>query len=309
MTHSNDSRIGALFILLATVIWGTTGTAQTFLPASVSSLTIGAVRLAIASLALVTFSLLTGGIRITNAWSWKLALLSGASVAVSQLSFLSGIRMTGVAVGALIGMASLPIFAAVLDRFLQNERLSPRWYTATLLSLGGVLLLMLGGQTELRANPLGIFLTLLSGFSYAVVMLANKRLLVHHTALTVMAVNITIAALVVSPFLFAGELSWLSQPRGLLVALHLGLVTVGLGHFIYSSGLKRISVHNAATLSLAEPLVATLLGILVVGERFTAISFLGMALIFSGLVILTAFLPKQVHMVQSNTLPQEQRIG
>jgi DME family drug/metabolite transporter len=289
MNPSTDARKGALLILLATVIWGTTGTAQTFLPASVSSLTIGAVRLGIASLALVTFGLLTRSIRLTPAWSWKLAFLSGASVAVSQLSFLSGVRMTGVAVGAMIGMASLPIFAAFLDRFLQNEQLTLRWYTATLFSLGGVMLLMLGGQTELRANPLGILLTLLSGFSYAVVMLANKRLLAHHTSFTVMAVNITIAALLVSPFLFTGELAWLSQPRGLLVALHLGLVTVGLGHVIYTSGLKQITVHSAATLSLAEPLTAAVLGILVVGERFTAISVSGMALIFGGLVILTLY--------------------
>ena len=142
------------------------------------SLSLGAVRLAISSLALVTIVLLRGGFRLTAAWSWKLAFLAAAGVAISQLAFLSGIRLTGVVVETMVSMGSAPIFSALFDAFLQKrevqpqlvpghpalgERYPPAWRW--------------GARMKVKINPLGILLTLLSGFSYTVMTLANKRLL------------------------------------------------------------------------------------------------------------------------------------
>ena len=203
---------GTLFILLASVLWGTTGTSQTLLPEGVSSLSVGAVRLAIGSLTLVSFILLTGGFHLTPAWSWKTAFFAGGGSALYQLTFFSGLRLTGVAVGTIVAMGSTPIFAAVLDYFLQKEKLTARWYIATLVSLTGGVLLVLGGSQELKANPLGILLALVAGFSYAVLALANKRLVASHPPFTVMAVNSTIGALLISPLLFTSDLSWLANP-------------------------------------------------------------------------------------------------
>lgn len=293
MTHSTEARKGALLLLISSILWGTTGTAQTFLPASASSLTVGAVRLSLASLALVTIVLLQGGFKFTPAWSWKTAIMGGAGIAVSQLSFLSGVRMTGVAVGTIVTMGSAPIFAAVLDAILQKEQFSRNWYLATLVSVAGILALALGSSSRIDVNPLGILLTLLAGLSAAVMMMANKRLLKGHPIPTVLAVNTTIGAILVSPLFFAGDFSWLATPRGIAVALHLGLVTNVAAQFIFAGGLRIVSVHSAATLSLGEPLTATLLGILVVGEQFTVYTIIGMVLIFVGLLILTLYSPKQ----------------
>jgi drug/metabolite transporter, DME family len=293
MTPHNGARKGAFLILFAAVLWGTTGTAQTFLPASVSSLSLGAARLAISSLALVTIVLLRGGFHLTAAWSWRLAFLAGAGIAISQLSFLSGVRLTGVAVGTMVAMGSAPIFSGLMDAFLQKEHFSRSWYLATLLSVSGILLLALSFSTDLKTNPLGILLTMLSGFSYVVMMSANKRLLASHPPLTVLAVDSSIAVLLVFPLFFTLDFSWLATPMGLGVALYLGLITSALTHIIFAHGLQIVSVHNAATLTLAEPLTAALLGILVVGEQLNLTTFLGMALIFSGLLILTLYSPRR----------------
>ena len=293
MTPANGARKGALLILLSAVLWGTVGTVQTFLPPSVSSLSLGAVRLAISSLALVTIVMLRGGFHLTAAWSWKLAFLAAAGLAISQLAFLSGIRLTGVAVGTMVSMGSAPIFSALFDAFLQKEKFSRSWYLATLLSVSGILLLALGGTDEVQINPLGILLTLLSGFSYTVMTLANKRLLASHPPFTVLAVDSSIAVLLISPLFFTADFSWLATPMGLGIALYLGLVTSALTHIIFAYGLQIVSVHNAATLTLAEPLTAALLGILVVGEQLNPAAFLGMALIFSGLLILTLYSPRR----------------
>ena len=291
MTQSSNVLQGTLLILIASMIWGTTGTAQTLLPAGVSPLSVGAMRLAVGSLTLVIFTLVRGGFHLTSAWSWKTAFFAGAGSALYQVTFFSGLRLTGVAVGTIVAMGSTPIFAAVLDYFLQQEKLTPRWYMATLLSITGGILLVLGGSSQLKTNPLGILLALLAGFSYAVLALANKRLVAHHPPFTVVAVNSSIGALLLSPLLFITDLSWLAEPPGLPVVLYLGLITTALAYGIFAKGLRIVSVHNAATLTLAEPLTAALLGILIVGEELTPYAFIGMALIFFGLLILTLNFP------------------
>ena len=282
---------GTLLILLVSVIWGTTGTAQTFLPAGISPLSLGAVRLAIGSLALVSYVLLRGGFHLSPAWSWKSAFFAGAGFALYQVTFFSGLRLTGVAIGTIVAMGSTPIIAAVLDYFLQKEKLTLRWYIATLVSITGGVLLVLGGSSEIKTNPLGILLALLAGFSYAVLALANKRLVAHTPPVTVMAVNISIGALLLSPLLFLTDLSWLADPRSLAVVLYLGLITIALACGLYARGLQAVSVHTSATLTLAEPLTAAILGILIVGEELTPYAFAGMALIFCGLLILTLDFP------------------
>jgi len=60
-------------------------------------------------------------------------------------------------------------------------------------------------------------------------------------------------------------------------------------HFSYglfARGLKYISVGTAATLSLAEPFTAAILGVVILGERLGLSQVSGVVLLFSGLVLL-----------------------
>ena len=90
-----------------------------------------------------------------------------------------------------------------------------------------------------------------------------------------LAVDSSIAVLLIFPLYFTADFSWLATPMGLGIALYLGLVTSALTHIIFAYGLQIVSVHNAATLTLAEPLTAALLGILVVGEQLNPAAFTG----------------------------------
>lgn len=53
-------------------------------------------------------------------------------------------------------------------------------------------------------------------------------------------------------------------------------------------GLLRLTAATAATLTLAEPLTATLLGIGVLGERLSVAALIGLAVLVAGLVLLAA---------------------
>jgi DME family drug/metabolite transporter len=76
--------------------------------------------------------------------------------------------------------------------------------------------------------------------------------------------------------------------------LHLGLVTTALAYILFARGLNRILAATAVTLSLAEPLTAGLLGVIVVGEQLTTLAVVGIGLLIAGLAWLTLPLPEIV---------------
>jgi len=278
---------GSLLVLAATVLWGTTGTAQSFAPPGASSLSIGAVRLAIGGGALLIYAASLGLLPQLRRIPRLPLLLAAAAMAIYQLTFFEGVRRTGVAAGTVVTIGSAPIFAGILSTVALRRPPGMRWGIATLLAILGCLLLVLSGGS-LQVQPVGILLALAAGFSYAAYAFFTTRLLAGHVSSDLAAAaTFALGALMLLPVLFATDLSWLASARGMAVALELGLLATALAYILFTRGLKMIPLSNAVTLTLGEPIVASLLGVLVVGERLNLYGWLGVALVFAALVVLT----------------------
>ena len=275
---------GALLVLAAGVLWGTTGTTQALAPAGVSPTSIGAMRLVVGGAVLMLLALMRGGLG-TGRWPVFGTLLAGVCVASYQLCFFAAVHRTGVAVGTLVGIGSSPVIAGLLGFIFRGERPGRRWLVATLFALTGCALLVAGGG-KLSADPLGILLALGAGASYASYTMAIKGLLPGRTPDAVMAVVFCIGALLLAPLLFTQDLHWVAAPRGLAVVLYLGIVVTALSYWLFARGLKSVPVASAVTLSLAEPLTAALLGIMLLGERLSPAALAGIPLLFAGLAVL-----------------------
>ena len=124
------------------------------------------------------------------------------------------------------------------------------------------------------------------GALYAGYTLAIKRLLPGNSPDAVIAVVFTIGGVLLTPFLFSSNLSWVVEPGGIFVVLHLGLVTTALAYVLFARALRTVPAVHAVTLSLAEPLTAAALGILVLREHLTFAAAIGMLLVLTGLVVL-----------------------
>lgn len=285
MGSSRTAANGVWFVLAAAILWGTTGTSQGLAPAGVASTTIGAVRLAVGGLALLIIALLRQRFRAGGRWPLMATVVSALFVAAYQLCFFAGVARTGVAAGTMVAIGSAPVAAGILGYLVRKERLGGRWLLATLLAVIGCGLLATGAG-GLQGNLSGILMALGAGVSYAAYTVSIKGLLELHSPDAVMAVVFCLAALFLSPLLFIAPLGWLVAPRGLLVALHLGVVATALSYILFARGLQTVSVGTAATLSLGEPLTAALLGVLVLGERLAALQLVGVLLLFSGLILL-----------------------
>lgn len=285
LLQQKTGRGGVWYVLAAAILWGTTGTSQGLAPAGVESTTIGAVRLAVGGVVLLILAVVRGGFRAGGRWPLFGTLLSALFVACYQLCFFAGVARTGVAAGTMVAIGSSPVAAGLLGYLVRREHVGSRWLTATLSAVVGCVFLA-AGVGGLQSNMVGILLALGAGFSYAAYTVSIKGLLEHHAPDSVMAVVFCLAALLLSPLLVTSHLGWLAEPRGIAVALHLGVMATAVSYGFFARGLKSISVGTAATLSLGEPLTAALLGVVVLGERLGLLQIAGIVLLFGGLVFL-----------------------
>ena len=212
-----------------------------------------------------------------------------AAIAVYQLSFFAAVDRTGVAVGTVVALGSAPAIAGVTARLFDGQPLTGRWAAATALACGGVLLLVLGSGADASVDPLGIMLAVVSGTGYATYTVLAKRVLrLGHAPERVMAASFALGGVLLLPVLATSDLGWIVTPGGAALALFLGAIPTALAYVLFARGLRHLTPGETATLTLAEPLTATGLGFLVLGERPGAAAAIGAALVLAGLLTLAA---------------------
>lgn len=273
-------------VLAAAVLWGTTGTAQALAPPSSTPEAIGALRLLVGGVALLALALARGVLPSGQPWPLSTTGIAAVSMAAYQPFFFAGVAKAGVAIGTIVTIGSAPVLAGLIAYLVRGERPGWVWLPATLLAaLGSTLLILKKG--DLNLNTEGVFLSLVAGFAYATSAVSSKGLLERFPPDAVMAIVFSLGALLLSPLFLVTNTEWLFEPRGAIVSLHLGLLATAAAYILYARGLKRIPVATAVSLSLAEPLTAAILGIVLLGERFTLNTLVGLSLILTGLALLT----------------------
>lgn len=217
------------------------------------------------------------------------AVVVGAlGVAAYQPLFFAGTAANGVSVGTVTALGSAPLLTGVLGWLLTGVRPGRRWLVATAVGVAGLVLLT-GAGTGSDVDPLGVAASVGAGASYAVYTLATKRLLdAGWTPGAAVGAVFGGAAVLGLPVLLAGETAWLGDARSLLAVLWLGGVTTALAYVLFSRGLRDLPAATVATLTLAEPLTATVLGLAVLHERLTAVDAAALLLIAAGLVVLAS---------------------
>ncbi|HVL61045.1 MAG TPA: EamA family transporter [Microbacterium sp.] len=299
-----------LAVFAAAVLFGTTGTSQALGPDGATPLAIGAVRLAIGGtgLALIAFTLAhrhrvraelrpdaasrpRPSLRVSEGGMRPLALmlLTGVCLAVYQPLFFLGTERNGVAVGTVIALGSAPVMAGLLEWLLTRKAPSSTWIGATALATVGVVLLGLGGDASGSGgtDPVGLAGSLGAAASFAIIANAQRRLLDDgwdpFTVVGSMGASSAVIAIVVLPFV---DLSWLATTAGLTMGLWLGIGTISIAYVLFTWGLSGLTAATAATLTLGEPLTASLLGIVVLGERLSLLAIVGLAVLAAGLALL-----------------------
>jgi drug/metabolite transporter, DME family len=286
-------------VLVASVLWGTTGTAATFAPA-VGPLAIGAAAMGVGGL----LQALIAGRRIAAERTAlraqrKVLLLGAGAVAIYPLAFYSSMRLAGVAAGTVVSIGTAPLASAVVERFADRHRLPARWIAGAALGLSGTALLCVteatagagghGGGRPGWTTVAGLALGLAAGVLYAVYSWAAHRLMRRGvTSRAAMGAVFGLGGVMLLPVLVVTGAPLLASWPNAAVGSYMAAVPMFTGYLLFGWGLARIPATTATTLSLLEPAVAAVLAVLVVGERLPAAGWAGIALVVGCLATLTA---------------------
>jgi DME family drug/metabolite transporter len=273
-------------VVAAACLFGTTGTVLARGPSGADALGAGAVRLAVggATLAVAARFERSG---IADGWRrhtrWSIA--GGAAVALYQLCFFVGTTRTGVALATVLTIGSGPVFSGIIDATMHRRPPPPAWLRGTAVSVTGVAVLGAIGGVD-RVDALGVAAALISGLGWAIYATIGKHQIDQGLGSTVtMAAMFCAAAVIVSPLLFSQHIGWISRPSGALMAAYLGVLTVGVAYTLYGRALRHLTAPTVITLTLAEPLTAAVLGVLVLHEHLGPGGWAGVAAVACGLAL------------------------
>ena len=273
-------------VLAAAVLFGTTGTAQALGPEGTTPLGVGAARLVVGGMALLAVIPLVGGSvgRAVALWRTPAGLVAGLCTALYQLCFFAAVERAGVGLGTLVTIGSGPVFAGLLAALLLGERPARSWLAATALCVTGLVLLTAVGADADGVPPSGLLLALGSGLAYAAYTVAAKRLISGgESSATVMSSAFGLGGALLVPVLLTQPMGWLGTPSGLALAGYLGFITTTLAYVLFGRGLAVLPAGPVTTLVLAEPLVATVLGLALLDERLELLGGVGAVVLLTGL--------------------------
>ncbi|MFC4531166.1 DMT family transporter [Sphaerisporangium dianthi] len=306
MTHVSVRR-GMLYVTAAAAIWGTGGPAAALLyqVSGLGPLAVSFWRFVFGALLLFAAARLPGlgGHRP----AWPVLLLAGAGLAVSQAAYFGAVATSGVAVATVITLGASPALVALGARVLLAERLGRRGAVSMGLALAGLALLV-GGPSG--ASALGVALALVSAVAYAGVTLQSRHAgrsqapaAPRGTAIAAPADGAASAGEAYGRamwgFAVGGALLLpVAAAEGLVpsggeaasVALlgYLGAMPTALAYSLFFAGLASVRATTASVVALLEPAGATVIGVLLLGERLPAASAVGAAVLLASVALLAA---------------------
>ena len=278
------SRGSALAALHAAVLlFGFAGLFGKWIDLSPVAIVLG--RAAVAAAALGIVLLRTRAVRRP----FELRLVTnGAVLALHWVSFVAAVQTATVAIG-LLGFASFPLFVLLLEwQLLRRQWTARKAATALLVTIG---LFTLVPSFSLQDRTLqGLAWGLVSGFTFALLAVLNRRLVASRRAVDVAFWQNLTAALCLLPFAWASPAALGAiGARDVALILALGLVCTALAHTLFIAGLRVISAHTASVIVALEPVYGIVLALVLLGEVPGVRTLIGGALIVGAAFLATRY--------------------
>ena len=272
-------------VAAAAALFGTSGTARSLGPDGLSSQLIAAWRTIIGAigLALAAWRFATPVHRAPL--RWRPILVAAPSVLGYQLAFFAAVDRVGVANATIVSLGTAPIAAGLIDRIWRGHRLHPRWAGGVALAAAGIG--ALSGVGGWQAAPTGWLMAVIAGSAFPVYAAAAQDLSRDRPTLTAMA-TIFVAGAVPGVVVAAATTSS-AQVSSAAVAtvLYLGFVATALAYGLWSLGL-RLPLRDSVTLTLIEPVSATLLAVVFLDEQLGLVDLAGIVAVIAGVLIATS---------------------
>jgi drug/metabolite transporter (DMT)-like permease len=228
----------------------------------------------------------------------EITLLGAIFFSLFPLSFNAGLQFTQASRGALM-LATMPIWSMLLARWIIGERLVARQMVGVGLSLCGVLIVMSERGLTLEGDGralLGDALVLLTAFWGALYGVLAKRALSRQHALTLVSYAMVIGTILLLPIAVGEglieELRRLDPPLTRIV-LFLGIPGGAIAFGLWTAALARLSPTQVSVYINLNPIVAAILGVILLSEQATPLFLVSFAAVIAGVLLVNWPVPER----------------
>jgi drug/metabolite transporter (DMT)-like permease len=278
------SRRGWLLFLLMSLIWGIPYLLIRVAIRDLSPPTLVFARTFPAAVLLLPLAAHRGQLRpLLSKWRW-IVLFAIVEMAIPWLLLSRAEQhLTSSTAGLLV--ASVPLVAAVLYRFSPHtDRLDGRRLMGLVVGFAGVATLAgidVGGSEWLALVEIGIV-----AVGYSLGPLIVSRRLADVPSLGVVSVAIALTALGYAPFALTRLPHHVTFEAGASV-LGLALICTALAFMVFFALIAEVGPARSTVITYVNPAVAVILGVTLLGERFTAGIAIGFPMILAGSLLAT----------------------
>lgn len=299
MKASAGYRWASPAVVTTAMLWGTTGVAAAFIPQQ-NPVAIGAASIGGGGLLLGLTSWRAVRRVFSAPGAARLILIGAVGLVMYMPLFYVSVAAAGAALGTIVSIGSGPLFAGVLEWLLDGKNVSRRWLVSVMITTAGAGLLLAARTPEGSAPSLGrdhllqgVGAGLVAGMTYALYAFAIGKLipscpsrpggLAHGAVVAAIQGSASVPMLVL--LLVVGEHTF--SPSVWPVLLYLAVIPTAVGHRLFAYGLGRLKASTATLYTVLEPVVATVLAVLLLGEGFGPAGWAGFPLVVVGLALVT----------------------
>ena len=282
-------------ILMAGILWGTIGLFVKLMAGlgASSSLT-SFIRIFMGSVILVpiliVLSIKEGRnlFKLTKAGFIQCLILGIFSQGMFNACYSRSINQVGMATASVL-LYTAPIFVCVMSMAIFKEHIGSRKAISLIINLLGCFIMATGCNLEtLQLSASGIFFGVAAGFLYALITIVGKFAAGNTNPLTTTFYSFLIGWLMLgilsNP---VGEIAALSSPKFWLIAFGFGLIPTVGSYFFYMTGLTHdLELSRVPVIASVEPVVATLIGVIVFSEDIGLINVIGLVLVLFSVVFM-----------------------
>ncbi|WP_439026427.1 DMT family transporter [Haloarchaeobius sp. DT45] len=273
----------ALAPLTAAALWGGMFVVSEWSFDSLPPLTLAFLRVALGAAVLVPV-VRHSGQRLPRA-EWRTVAALGGWVSLTLVTQFVGTDLTNASQGSLVTILT-PVATVALGALVLGETVTRRRTVGVTLAVVGTVV-VLAGQYDLSSlaggNLLGILALVVASVAWAIYTVRGTPLVREYSALATTAYSAA-AAVPMMAVLAAAELAVVGVPAvpslGVVAAVgYLGVAATAAAWYLWYRGIETVDAGTVAVFFFAQPVVGTVLGVLVLEES------VGMGFVVGGAVM------------------------
>lgn len=278
-----------LFFLLSLMvsIWALNFIVAKSVARQMPLITMAALRTVIAGVCVIPVYLLKGEGRWTRADLPLMLVLGLCGVALNQAFFVVGLAMTSVAHAAIVSALG-PVQVLLIAAMRGQERLTAGKLGGLAVAFTGVGVLQLAKSGHSGASLRGDLFVYASTLLFACFSVFGKAPSRRIGAFTMTSIAYMGSGLAMIPVvaITGKDLNWSALPWGVWAGLlYMAAFSSVIAYLIYNYALTWVQASRVAAFCYAQPILAALLGWLILGEALTALVVVSAALVLAGVML------------------------